>query len=135
MALPPEQTANIDRFFGTMKSLNEFDKLEIRNVVGGILFPSAKEQFLTLNYHRAVINIELLLTIKDALQFQAITMFARATLELSMEVRLIGTVADAVEKIMLFTEVEKLKAAKKVVEFKRCHRAAKTALSRNSWKR
>ena len=51
-----------NRLFTAVRSLNEFDQSEIRNVVGGRLNPSLLERYLTLNYHRASINIELLLT-------------------------------------------------------------------------
>ena len=45
-----EQTA---RFFSTLTSLNNFDKLEIRNVVRGLLNPMQREICFTANYYRA----------------------------------------------------------------------------------
>ena len=81
MPLDPQDAENLNRFFTAVRSLNEFDRAEIRNVVGGQLNPSLLERYLTLNYHRASINIELLLTIKDTKQFQAITSLTRTIFE------------------------------------------------------
>jgi len=63
-----------------MKSVNELDKLEIRNVVGGMLSPTDREAFITINYQRAAIDIELLLTIFDTKQCKRLsnrTLFMR----------------------------------------------------------
>lgn len=125
MPLDPESARDIDRFFTAMKSVNELDKLEVRNVVGGMLNPTDREAFMTMNYHRAAINIELLLTIFDAKQFQVIAMVARATLETAVELGLIAKDPDAARKIHLFTEVEKLRSARKLVAFKKAHPDAK----------
>ena len=70
MPLAAEQLGNIDRFFTAVKSLNQLDLAEIRNVVGGVLSPTVLESYYTLHYHRAAINIELILTLKDLRQFQ-----------------------------------------------------------------
>jgi Family of unknown function (DUF5677) len=123
--LDPEDAANITRFFTGIKSLNELDNSEIRNVVGGVLNPTRRESYFTLNYHRAVINIELLLTLTDTKQFQAITMLARAILETAVELKLLATIPDAAEKVRLFTELEKLKSAHRIVTFKNSHADAR----------
>jgi len=63
------RTENIDRFFTAIKNLNQLDHTEIHNTVSGQLKPSALERFMTLNYHRAEINVELLLTLTDTKQW------------------------------------------------------------------
>lgn len=128
MTLQPNQAANIDRFFTSIKSMNELDRLEIRNVVAGLLHPTLRDTYFTLNYHRAAINIELLLTLTDTKQFQAIAMLSRSVFESAVELRLITAVPDAVNKIRVFTEVEKLRAAKKIVAFKKVHPDAKVLI-------
>ena len=55
MALDTESAQNIDRFFTAIKSLNELDKREIRNVVDAAFNPTERETYVTLNYHRAAI--------------------------------------------------------------------------------
>jgi hypothetical protein len=45
--MPPkprsEAQQNVERFFASLKSLNETDTLEIRNVVRGVLSPTQRE--------------------------------------------------------------------------------------------
>jgi hypothetical protein len=128
MPLTSEQAANIDRFFTAVKSLNQLDLMEIRNVVSGVLSPTVRESYFTLNYHRAAINIELVLTLKDLKQFQAITMLTRAILETAVEIKLIRLHPDAATKISLFSQVQKLKSAKKIAKFKEDHPDAKVGV-------
>jgi len=56
-------------------------------------------------------------------------MVARATLETAVELGLIAKDPDAVKKIHLFTEVEKLKSARKIVAFKKVHPDAKVEVA------
>ena len=79
------------------------------------------ERYLTLNYQRAVINIELLLTLTDTKQFQAITGLTRSIFETIVELKLLATIPNAAEKATLFTNLEKLKAAKRIVRFTNSH--------------
>jgi hypothetical protein len=118
MALDTVSAQNIDRFFTAIKSLNELDKREIRSVVNAAFHPTERETYVTLNYHRAAINIEHLLTLTDLRQFQTITMIARSVLETAVEMRLMTTDPDFVPKIRLFIESEKLRSAQRVVAFK-----------------
>jgi len=46
------------RFFSTLTSLNNFDKLEIRNVIRGVIDPTQRETCFTANYYRAFANVE-----------------------------------------------------------------------------
>jgi hypothetical protein len=57
MPLDAASAANIDRFFTAIKSLNELDHMEVHNVVAGVLNPTTRESYFTLNYHWALINI------------------------------------------------------------------------------
>jgi hypothetical protein len=123
-----EHAQNIDRFFTAIKSLNEYDKMEIRGVVAGLLYPPLRDTYFTLNYHRAAINIELVLTLTDTRQFQAIAMLARTIFESAVEIKLITAIPDSVDKIRTFTELEKLRAAKKIVKFKKAHPDAKVLI-------
>ena len=104
-----------------MKSLNQLDTMEIRNVVKGALDPTILESYYTLHYHRAVINIELVLTLKETKNFQAITMLARSVLETAVEMKLMSMDQNAASKISLFEQIEKLKAGRKIVGFKKIH--------------
>lgn len=121
MPLDPHDAENLNRFFGAVRSLNELDQAEIRNVVGGQLNPTLLEKYVTLNYHRAAINIELLLTLTDSKQFQAITGLTRTNFETLVELKLLATMPNAAEKALLFSNLEKLKSAKRIVNFKKSH--------------
>jgi hypothetical protein len=48
-------------------------------------------------------------------------MLARSVLETAVEMRLMQTDTNAASKISLFEQVEKLKAGKKIVQFKKAH--------------
>jgi hypothetical protein len=108
----------INNFYSAIKSLNEFDHAEVHNIVSGQLAPSLREKAFTLNYHRAEINVELLLTLTDTRQFQAIAMLARSVFEMAAEIRLILRDPEAGEKIAIFTDLEKLRSAKQILRFK-----------------
>jgi hypothetical protein len=120
--------ANIERSFTSVKSVNEFDQAEVRNIVAAVLKPSLREQYITLTFHRAALNIETLLLLKNTQHFQAIATLARAVFELAVEIKLIGTVPDAIRKIEVFTKAEKLRSAKKIVAFKTNHPDARIAI-------
>jgi len=119
MALDPQSAADIDRFFTSIKSLNELDKLEVRNLVnkGLIGTPTDRENYFMLNYNRGVLSVELLLTLKYFKDFQVVAMIARSLFEIAVEMWMISKDKDAAEKITAFTEYEKLRSARKIVKF------------------
>jgi len=53
-----------DRFYTMVKSLNEFDKMEVRGVIETLLSTSGRERCFIGTYHRAMANIETLLEFK-----------------------------------------------------------------------
>ncbi len=55
------------------------------------------------------------------MDFQAIITVARTLFEGAVDVKLIDVVPEALEKINLFSEVEKLRAAEKTVAYKKTH--------------
>ena len=117
MPLNSKYASNLDRAFSSIKSLNELDQQAIRNVVEGILNPTLLEIYFRLNYHRAVINIELLLTptLAHTKQFQAINMLTRSIFETAVELKLLATLPGAAAKAQIFAELEKLEAAAKLL--------------------
>ena len=121
---PPEANnryKGVEQFYGVLRNLNDLEQREIRGVVMAVLNPSLRERYLTLNYHRAAINVELLLTLKDTRQFQAIALLARSVFELAVEVKLISLNPDAAEKIDALTRIEKLRYSQRIVQFKKVH--------------
>ena len=110
-----------ERCYTMLKSLNEFDKKEIAGVLRGLLAKTDRDNCFVGTYYRAKANVETLLSLKSANDLQAIAMLARGLFELAVDVKLIGHIPDAVKKIMAFSDVEKLRAARKIVKFKGAH--------------
>ena len=113
-----------ERFFTVIKSLNEFDKAEVRGVIQTLIAPTERDICFTGNYYRAVANVESILTLKNVRDFQAVAMLARALFELAVDIKLINAVNDSVRKVLTFTDVEKLRSAKRIVAFKTANRSA-----------
>ncbi|MGA3212534.1 MAG: hypothetical protein ABSD20_14600, partial [Terriglobales bacterium] len=73
----PDEATAVERFFTALKSLNEFDKMEVQGVVAGQLAKSSRENCVYGLYLRARANVQSLLALKQAMDFQAIIMLAR----------------------------------------------------------
>jgi uncharacterized protein DUF5677 len=113
-----------ERFFTVVKSLNEFDKAEVRGVIQTQISPNKREICFTGNYYRGVGNVETLLSLKSVRDFQAIAMLARTMFELAVDIKLINIVPDSVTKMLTFSDVEKLRSARRIVAFKTTHPSA-----------
>jgi hypothetical protein len=113
-----------ERFFTVIKSLNEFDKAEIRGVIQTLISPTQREMCFIGNYYRGVGNVETLLSLKSVRDFQAIAMLARSLFELAVDIRLINIVPDSVTKMLTFSDVEKLRSARRIAAFKTTHPSA-----------
>jgi hypothetical protein len=113
-----------ERCYTMLKSLNEFDKVEVAGVVRGLLTKTDRDNCFIGNYYRGKAHIETLLSLKSAKDLQAIAMIARGLFELAVDTKLIDAIPDAVEKILAFSDVEKLRAARKIVKYKGANPAA-----------
>ena len=118
-----------ERCYTMLKSLNAFDKQELRGVVRGLLAKTDRDTCFIGNYYRAVANVETLLSLKSAKDLQAIAMVARGLFELAVDIKLIDAIPEAVQKLLAFSDVEKLRAARKIVKFKAANPAAKVDAS------
>jgi hypothetical protein len=101
-----------------LKSLNEFDKQEVRGVIAGVLAKTDRDNCFAGLYYRGKANIESLLSLKSIKDIQAITMVTRCLFELAVDMKLIDSIQDAVAKMVAFSDVEKLRAAKNIVRFR-----------------
>jgi hypothetical protein len=117
MALSPESTIDINRFFASIKSLNELDRLEVRNIVnhGLVGSPTNRENYFLLNYNRAVLSVELLLTLTYFKDFQVVAMIGRSLFEIAVEMWMMTKDKDAADKVTAFTEYEKLGSSEEFV--------------------
>ena len=48
---------NVEQLFAMLKSVSEFDKIEVRGIVNTIILPTEREMCFQLVYHRCVANI------------------------------------------------------------------------------
>lgn len=123
--LTVEQTANIERSYAALKGMHYLDQHEILNVVRAALSPTRREKYFTLIYHRAILNVETILYLTEGKHFQAVAGLTRTIFELAVDIRLIDRIDNAIEKMALFRDIEKLKAARHIVDFKQAHPDAK----------
>jgi hypothetical protein len=119
--IPSESAESLEGFFAALRNLDRTEREEFREIIKAQFRPTLRERYLTVNYHRAAFNVEMLLKITDTKQFQAISLLTRAIFELAVETKLIQKHADAAEKIKLYSDVELLRAARKIVQFKKDH--------------
>ena len=113
-----EASANTDRFYTVIKSMRDFDKAEVHGVVMNQLSLSPRETCFVGTYYRVIGNIDTLLRMDKAKDFQAIAMLARALFELSVDLRLLQSIPDGWGKILAYADVEKLRTAKRITTFK-----------------
>jgi len=106
------------KFYDAIRILEQFDCAEVRGVTKGQLSPNARETCVFGLYYRAALNARSLVALGgDPAHFQAIAQVARALLEIGIDLRLLDVVPDAVAKIMAFSDWERLRSAREVVEF------------------
>jgi hypothetical protein len=121
LRIGPDSATFGERLYTVIKSLNEFDKKEISGVLSGLVIETDEDRCFKGIYIRAKANIESLLSLRYAKDFQAIAMITRSLFELAVDLTLIKQIPDAIIKIAVFSEIEKLRAAKMIVAYKTSH--------------
>jgi hypothetical protein len=99
----------------------QFDEQEIRGIIRSIFAPNRREKCFILVYWRTAAQVMSLSKLDGHQHFQAITMIARSMFELSVDLNVLDKVDEGVEKMIAFVDVEKLRAARKIVKFKQKH--------------
>jgi hypothetical protein len=113
-----EALQNVSKFHSSLKSLYEFDRIEVFGVITTLLAKTDEDNCFIGTYLRTRGNIETLLEITNAKHFQAVAMVSRALFELAVDVRLMDQIPNGIEKMLAAVEVEKLRCARKAVAFK-----------------
>jgi hypothetical protein len=111
----------LENFYAALRNLDKLEREDFREVIKGQFRPTLRERYLTVNYHRAAFNVEMMVAIKDTKQFQTLSLLARAIFELALEIKSISRDPDAALKIELFSRVELLKSSRRMVAFKKKH--------------
>ena len=119
MEAPPDHP--LHSFHAALRNLDKLERDDFREVIKSQFKPTPKEHYLTVNYHRAALNIEMMLTIKSTQQFQTLSLLARAIFELAVEMKSITLDPKAPEKIALFSQIELLRSSRRLVEYKTSH--------------
>jgi hypothetical protein len=107
----------IHSFHAALRNLHKLERDDFREVIKSQFNPTLRERHLTVNYHRAAFNVEMMVAIKDTKQFQTLSLLARTIFELAVEMKSIIRDPDAAKKIELFSEVEVLRSARRIVDF------------------
>ncbi|MGC2416779.1 MAG: DUF5677 domain-containing protein [Candidatus Acidiferrales bacterium] len=121
--------SNTDRFYTEVKSLHEFDKLEVRCVIDTLLSKAQEETCYEASYVRTVSNIESLLVLQGSKDVQAIAMLARALFELAVDMRLLEMTPRGWIRKIAHSDVEKLRLANRIIEFKSANPTVQTDTS------
>jgi hypothetical protein len=115
----------VRRAHGVLISLSKFDEIEVRPVVKIPKATTPRDVCVTGLYYRTVGNVATILPMKSAQHFQALSMCARAMFELSVDMRLLDVVSDAVDKMLNFWNVERLRSARNIIKFANTNPTAK----------
>jgi Family of unknown function (DUF5677) len=117
-SVPIDATANTDRFYTVIKSMNTFDRVEVNAIIQTLLSPTPRENCFLGTYYRSLANVESLLLMQKSKDYQAIAMLARALFELAVDIRLLEAIPNSWVKMLEYADLEKLRAAKRIVAFK-----------------
>ena len=104
-----------------LKSMKQFNDQEIKGVILGQLKTTDEENAFLLAFWRAVHNVDSMLELTNVLHFQALANLARTMLEIAADIRLLDIIPNAVQKLLFFNRLEKLKAAKGILTYQSKH--------------
>jgi hypothetical protein len=117
-AYPQSRGDSAGRYYASVKSIHDFDEMEVRPVMRTLINPDQRAICFRLHYQRTTYNVASLLKLGAPEHFQAINMIARSLFEIDVDLKLAGVIPDAIEKMIGFIDVEKLRCAKKVIASK-----------------
>ena len=110
--------SNTDRFYTQVKSLRDFDKIEVQCVIANLLSKTSEENCHFAMYLRTIGNVGSLLRLNASKDVQAIAMIARALFELSVDARLLEKIPNGWLRATAHADVEKLRLAQRIIKFK-----------------
>jgi hypothetical protein len=113
----------MNRFFTSVKNLLKFTDEDIHPIIESVskLIPSERDICFLAIYYRAYADLRTLMLLKGVPDFQTVSRIARAMLEYAIDLRLINCVPNAIPKMATFVEVEKLRGARRAMEFLNKH--------------
>lgn len=72
-----EENQALESFYAALRNLDKLEHEDFREIIKSQFNPTLRERYLTVNYHRAAFNVEMMLAIKDTKQFQTLSLLAR----------------------------------------------------------
>src|SRR5260370_10751797 len=121
MASPAITTAtdNAGRLYAVIKSIREFDKLELAGIVSSVpaLSPTPRESCFLATYYRTAGIVDSLLRLDNAAHFQAAAMLARAIVEVAVDIKLVDKIPNGWMRMVFFVKVEKRRCALQMIAF------------------
>lgn len=120
-AHPKSRDDSAGRFYASVKSIRDFDEREVRPVMKTLINPDQRAICFRLLYQRTHHNVASLMKLDAPEHFQAINMIARSLFEIDVDLKLVGVIPDAIEKMIGFIDVEKLRCCRNVVDYKKSH--------------
>ena len=91
--------SRLESFYGALRNLDMLEREDFREIIKSQFRPTLRERYVTVNYHRAAFNVEMMLAIKDTKQFQTLSLLSRAIFELALEMKSINLDQNAAQKI------------------------------------
>lgn len=107
----------VARFHGALIALERFDSENVRPYVDTKENLPPREFAIFSTYLRSFAHIRTLTELTNVSHFQAIAIGTRALFELALEIPLIDRVDNGPEKHRVFSDVERLRTARQIVEF------------------
>lgn len=107
----------VGRFHGALISLQQFDLENIRGRVETNQDHLPREFAIVATYLRTLAHVGSLIRLTDPSHFQALSMIARGIFELAIDIRLIDRIDDAADRYDAFSKVERLRVARRIVDF------------------
>ncbi|MFA5157005.1 MAG: DUF5677 domain-containing protein [Candidatus Omnitrophota bacterium] len=111
----------IEAFYEGTRAAAELAKQVMIPQLKALINPSKKEEIIKGLYFRMYAWMLTLVSLKDTVHFQATASAARSIFELLLDIKLLieDKPANPIDKFEAFIQVEKFRAAKKYVEFKK----------------
>jgi hypothetical protein len=93
----------------------------IYSAVPKTILETGRERCFLGLYRRARANVASLVAIRNLEDFRALARLTRSLFELVVEVKLLDAVPDAVYRIEMFSRLEQLRSARKIIAYSSCH--------------
>jgi hypothetical protein len=81
------RTIQFTASYAALRNLQKLELEDFREVIKAQFSPTLRERYLTVNYHRAAFNVEMMVNLKETKQFQTLSLLSRTIFELAVEIK------------------------------------------------